>query len=111
MKVLGIACGRRMSNTEIMVKEALMGAEEAPARLHHQALHGLQLVRDRPHGASRLWHAHHQRRRLRLHRRVTVGTTDEVRAYCKDLIDTMGRDGGFILGTSGQTEDVNTENV
>ena len=29
MKVLGISCGRRMSNTEIMVKEALMGAEEA----------------------------------------------------------------------------------
>jgi flavone/flavonol reductase len=31
MKVLGISCGRRMSNTEIMVKEALMGAEEAGA--------------------------------------------------------------------------------
>ena len=33
MKVLGISCGRRMSNTEIMVKEALMGAEEAGAEV------------------------------------------------------------------------------
>ena len=29
---------------------------------------------------------------------LTVGTPDDVRAYCKDLIDTVGRDGGFILG-------------
>ena len=28
MKVLGLTCGRKMSNTEILVKEALMGAEE-----------------------------------------------------------------------------------
>ncbi len=28
MKVLGLACGRRLSNTEILVKEALMGAFE-----------------------------------------------------------------------------------
>ena len=28
MKVLGLTCGRRLSNTEILVKEALMGAEE-----------------------------------------------------------------------------------
>ncbi|MCL5734128.1 MAG: flavodoxin family protein [Actinobacteria bacterium] len=33
MKVLGISCGRRMGNTEIMVKEALMGAEEAGAEV------------------------------------------------------------------------------
>ena len=33
MKVLGITCGRRMGNTEIMVKETLMGAEEAGAEL------------------------------------------------------------------------------
>ena len=42
---------------------------------------------------------------------LTVGTPDDVRAYCKDLIDTVGRDGGFILGASGQTEDVKIENV
>ena len=28
MKVLGLTCGRKASNTEILVKEALMGAEE-----------------------------------------------------------------------------------
>ncbi len=33
MRVLGISCGRRMSNTEIMVKEALMGAQEAGAEV------------------------------------------------------------------------------
>ena len=27
MKVLGISCGRKLGNTEILVKEALMGAE------------------------------------------------------------------------------------
>jgi len=33
MKVLGLACGRKMSNTEILVKEALMGAEETGAEV------------------------------------------------------------------------------
>ena len=42
---------------------------------------------------------------------LTVGTPDEVRAYCRNLMDTVGRDGGFILGPSGQTEDVKIENV
>ena len=42
---------------------------------------------------------------------LTVGTPDDVRAYCKGLIDTVGRDGGFIMGPSGQTEDVKIENV
>ena len=42
---------------------------------------------------------------------LTVGTPDDVRAYCKDLIDSVGRDGGFIMGPSGQTEDVKIENV
>ena len=42
---------------------------------------------------------------------LTVGSPEEVRAYCKKLIDTMGRDGGFIMGPSGQTEDVRIENV
>ena len=28
MKVLGLACGRKMGNTEVLVREALMGAEE-----------------------------------------------------------------------------------
>ena len=42
---------------------------------------------------------------------LSVGTPDEVRAYCKDLIDNVGHDGGFILAPSGQTEAVRVENV
>ena len=42
---------------------------------------------------------------------LKVGTPDDVRAYCKDLIDGVGRDGGFIMGSSGQTEDVRIENI
>jgi len=42
---------------------------------------------------------------------LTVGTPDQVRAYCKDLIDHVAGDGGFIMGPSGQTEDVKVENV
>jgi uroporphyrinogen-III decarboxylase len=42
---------------------------------------------------------------------LSVGAPEEVRAYCRDLIDKVGRDGGFILGPSGQTEDVKIENV
>ena len=42
---------------------------------------------------------------------LTVGAPDDVRAYCKDLIDHVAVDGGFIMGPSGQTEDVNIENV
>ena len=33
MKVLGLTCGRKLSNTEILVKEALMGAEEMGAEV------------------------------------------------------------------------------
>ena len=43
MKVLGISCGRRMSNTEIMVKEALMGAEEAGAEVEFLRLQDFEL--------------------------------------------------------------------
>ena len=43
MKVLGISCGRRMSNTEILVKEALMGAKEAGAEVEFVRLQDLKL--------------------------------------------------------------------
>ena len=43
MKVLGISCGRRMSNTEIMVKEALMGAEEVGAEVEFIRLQDLNI--------------------------------------------------------------------
>lgn len=43
MKVLGLSCGRRLSNTEILVKEALMGAEEAGAEVELVHLHDLTI--------------------------------------------------------------------
>jgi hypothetical protein len=33
MKVLGLTCGRKLSNTEILAKEALMGAQELGAEV------------------------------------------------------------------------------
>lgn len=33
MKLLGLSCGRKMENTEVLVKEALMGAEESGAEV------------------------------------------------------------------------------
>ncbi|WP_294352004.1 flavodoxin family protein [uncultured Clostridium sp.] len=43
MKVLGISCGRKMGNTEILVKEALMGAEELGAEVELVRLNDLNL--------------------------------------------------------------------
>jgi multimeric flavodoxin WrbA len=43
MKILGISCGRNMSNTEILVKEALMGAEEMGAEVELVRLQDLNL--------------------------------------------------------------------
>ena len=42
---------------------------------------------------------------------LSVGSADDVVDYCRNLIDAVGQDGGFILGPSGQTEDVKIENV
>jgi multimeric flavodoxin WrbA len=43
MKILGVTCGRKNSNTEILVKEALMGAEEAGAEVELIRLHDLTI--------------------------------------------------------------------
>ncbi|OOM78544.1 putative NAD(P)H-dependent FMN-containing oxidoreductase YwqN [Clostridium puniceum] len=43
MKVLGITCGRKNGNTEILVKEALMGAEELGAEVELVSLNDLTL--------------------------------------------------------------------
>ncbi|SFL71087.1 flavodoxin family protein [Pelosinus propionicus] len=43
MKILGISCGRKMSNTEILVKEALMGAQEMGAEVELIRLHDLHI--------------------------------------------------------------------
>jgi uroporphyrinogen-III decarboxylase len=42
---------------------------------------------------------------------LATGTPEEVRAYCKKLIDIMGKEGGFMLGPSGGTDDARVENV
>ncbi|MFC1945985.1 flavodoxin family protein [Chloroflexota bacterium] len=43
MKLLGLACGREMDNTEILVKEALMAAEELGARTSFMRLIDLKI--------------------------------------------------------------------
>ncbi|MGD8834186.1 MAG: flavodoxin family protein [Desulfobacteraceae bacterium] len=43
MKVLGLTCGRKLSNTEIVVKEALMGAQEMGAQVEIVRLMDLEI--------------------------------------------------------------------
>lgn len=42
---------------------------------------------------------------------MATGTPDEVRAYCKRLIDTVAKGGGYILDTSTGLDDAKPENV
>ncbi len=42
---------------------------------------------------------------------LTMGTHDEVKAHCKTLIDTAGKDGGYIMGPSGDPMDAKIENL
>jgi len=42
---------------------------------------------------------------------LCTGTEDEVKEYCKRLIDTAGKDGGFILSTGAGMEGAKPENV
>jgi uroporphyrinogen-III decarboxylase len=42
---------------------------------------------------------------------MTTGTPDDVRAYCKKLIDYCGKDGGYIMDTSALLDDAKVENV
>jgi uroporphyrinogen-III decarboxylase len=42
---------------------------------------------------------------------LQVGTEDDVIAYCKKLIDNVGKDGGFILSPSTSVEEVNPRNL
>ena len=39
------------------------------------------------------------------------GTPDDVRAYCKKLIDTAGKDGGFIMDSAVMLDEARPENV
>jgi uroporphyrinogen-III decarboxylase len=42
---------------------------------------------------------------------LATGKPDEVRAYCKKLIDIVGRDGGYILDAGAALDDAKAENV
>jgi len=42
---------------------------------------------------------------------LATGTPEEVRGYCKKLIDTVGKGGGYIMGPAGSTDDAKIENV
>jgi uroporphyrinogen-III decarboxylase len=42
---------------------------------------------------------------------LMTGTPDDVRRYCKKLIDVVGKNGGFIMDASANLDDANPENV
>ena len=42
---------------------------------------------------------------------LSTGTPDDVRAYCKKLIDYVGRDGGYIMDAAAHITDAKPENV
>lgn len=42
---------------------------------------------------------------------LATGTPDQVRQYCKKLIDTAGKDGGYIMDSSTGLDDAKPENV
>ncbi len=44
-------------------------------------------------------------------RLLLTGTPDDVKAYCKWLIDTVGKDGGYIMDTSALLDEAKPENV
>jgi hypothetical protein len=42
---------------------------------------------------------------------LQTGTAQDVKDYCKNLIDTVGKDGGFILSPRSSTDEVKPENL
>ena len=42
---------------------------------------------------------------------LQTGTVHDVKDYCKKLIDTIGKDGGYILSPRSSTDEVNPENL
>jgi uroporphyrinogen-III decarboxylase len=42
---------------------------------------------------------------------MCTGTPDEVRAYCKEVIEVAGKGGGYILTTGGGLQGAKVENV
>jgi uroporphyrinogen-III decarboxylase len=42
---------------------------------------------------------------------LQVGTTDDVKKICRELIDTVGKDGGYIMGPASALDEVNPVNL
>lgn len=42
---------------------------------------------------------------------LQFGTVDDVKAKCKELIDTVGKDGGYIMSPASALDEVNPENL
>jgi uroporphyrinogen-III decarboxylase len=42
---------------------------------------------------------------------LQAGSVQDVKDYCKELIDTIGKDGGFILSPRSSTDEVKPENL
>ena len=42
---------------------------------------------------------------------LQVGTIDDVKKKCRELIDTVGKDGGYILSPASALDEVNPENL
>jgi uroporphyrinogen-III decarboxylase len=42
---------------------------------------------------------------------LQVGTPDDVKSYCKKLIDVVGKGGGFIMCTRSVLDEAKPENV
>ena len=42
---------------------------------------------------------------------MAAGSPDQVRAYCRDLVEYCGKDGGFILANGAGVETTNDENI
>lgn len=42
---------------------------------------------------------------------LAIGSPDDVKAYCKELIDVCGEGGGFIMGTGAEIDEGKAENI
>ena len=42
---------------------------------------------------------------------LSTGTVDQVKGYCKKLIDTVAKDGGFIMSSAANLDDAKPENA
>ncbi len=84
----------------------------------------LDVIKDVPEGKVVYWFEHVDMVKAKaiLGRKVCImgdvpmsllatGTVDQVKEYCKKLIDTAGRDGGFIMSSAANLDDAKFENA